>query len=86
MKPRREKTVSVRLTNDEYKLLGKIAESQNVDNSDVLRMPLITASSGLSEKELLESALDELRALRLQYLGMGREKESAIAKSDEVAA
>ena len=47
MKPKREKTVSVRITNDEYELLKKLAESQKIDQSDVLRMPLVNASSRL---------------------------------------
>ena len=48
MKPKREKTVSVRITNDEYELLKKLAESQKIDQSDVLRLPLVNASSRLS--------------------------------------
>ncbi len=50
MKPKREKTVSVRITNDEFALLEKIAESKNIDKSDVLRLPLINASSRLSSE------------------------------------
>jgi uncharacterized protein (DUF1778 family) len=41
MKPKREKTVSVRITSDEYELLEKLAESQKLDKSDILRSPLV---------------------------------------------
>jgi len=48
MKPRREKTVSVRITKDEYELLEKLAEAQKVDKSDILRIALV---DGLNYRE-----------------------------------
>lgn len=50
MKPKREKTVSVRITNDEYKLLEKLAELQKIDKSDVLRSPLVDAAIRLAQQ------------------------------------
>lgn len=51
MKPRREKTVSVRITKDEYELLKKLAETQNIDKSDILRSPLVDELNRLRKME-----------------------------------
>lgn len=51
MKPRKEKTVSVRITKAEYELLEKLAETQNLDKSDILRSALV---SGLNSRGQLE--------------------------------
>lgn len=51
MKPRREKTVSVRITNDEYELLEKLAESQKLDKSDILRLPLVEELNRIRQME-----------------------------------
>ena len=51
MKPRREKTVSVRITKDEFELLEKLAENQNVDKSDILRSTLVDGLNRLRQME-----------------------------------
>ena len=51
MKPRRERIVSVRLTNDEFELLEKLTESQNVDKADILRSPLVDELNRIRQME-----------------------------------
>ena len=56
MKPRRNRTVTVRLSDAEFNLLEKLATSNNVDNSDVLRLPLNSAITKKSPSEWLDEA------------------------------
>lgn len=49
MKPKRHKTISVKVTEDEYALIQKIAESKKINQSDVLRLPITDASFGYAQ-------------------------------------